>query len=281
MSGWDLVAPTLDILTPHWPHRCKPSHGEGMVPASGTIQVRVMAEAGGYRVSSADNGAHPLWYPDTAGAAHAAAGALVAARLAAEPEALAIHAAAVVIGSRAVVLVGHSQSGKSTIALHLAAGGHRLLGDDRLLLAGAGRSLEAVALGLAPKVRLPVPHALGPRFRTFVARREAARDAEPGAAYLALGASEQAPHGERVPVGALIRLTRQGGSATRLVALSRAAAVRTIIDHGSAPHLGSGAVLALATRMASRVPAFDLTYSVSRRAALALAARLGQENTAP
>lgn len=281
VSGWDLVAPTLDILTPHWPHRCMASRGGESGPASGKVQVRVMAEAGGYRVWSADNGAQPLWYPDAAGAAHAAAGALIAARLATEPQALAVHAAAVMIGRRTLVLVGDSRSGKSSIALHLAASGHRVLGDDRLILSAAGTGVEAVALGLAPKVRLPVPHALGPRFRNFVARREALCDRELSAAYLALEASEQAPHGERVPVAALVRLTRQGGAATRLAVLPRAAAVRAIIDHGSAPHLGSGAVLAIAARIAGGVSAFELTYSVSRRAAEALAARLGQGNTAP
>ncbi len=46
----------------------------------------------------------------------------------------ALHAAAVVIGGRAVVLAGDSGAGKSTTALALLRRGHRLLSDDQALI---------------------------------------------------------------------------------------------------------------------------------------------------
>lgn len=274
IAGWGLIGAALDTLTPHWPHRLA-----GAADGPEPVHVSVIADKGGYRVVTPGGNVAALWFADPLSAAHAAAGALIEARLAREPDALAVHAAAVVMGNRALVLMGASQSGKSTLALHLAAAGRVLLGDDRILLSAhePGVAAIAIALGLAPKVRLPVPHDLGPRFRNFVAARENGRDDAAGAAFLALMPGEQAAHGERVPVAALIHLSRQNIGPTRIFPISRSQAVRAIIDQGAAPHLPGGAILALAAKISARVPTFTLSYSSSRRAADALIARFGKD----
>ena len=77
------------------------------------------------------------------------------------PAGLAIHATAVAIGGRALLIAGRSGAGKSRLAIALVAGSTRhrrieLVGDDRVLLVQGARGLE---------VR---PH---PRIAGFIERR--------------------------------------------------------------------------------------------------------------
>ena len=60
-------------------------------------------------------------------------------------EALLVHATAVAIGGRAVLLRGPSGSGKSDLALRLIDAGARLVADDQSLLRREGDAVIAVA----------------------------------------------------------------------------------------------------------------------------------------
>src|SRR5688572_9247567 len=77
-----------------------------------------------------------------------------------------LHAGAARVGDGLIVLPGDSMSGKSTLSLQLARRGARFVGDDRLLV-GDGTALggdggpAGVALGLTPRVRLPIHPAAG------------------------------------------------------------------------------------------------------------------------
>jgi hypothetical protein len=59
---------------------------------------------------------------------------LVNATLTVQPELVAMHAASLRIGNAGLLLAGLSHSGKTTTALHLAARGHTLLGDEAALI---------------------------------------------------------------------------------------------------------------------------------------------------
>src|SRR5262249_567401 len=59
---------------------------------------------------------------------------LVGIALAAQPGVLSIHGASLEIGKVGAVLVGASRPRKTTTSLHLAAGGHALLGDEIALI---------------------------------------------------------------------------------------------------------------------------------------------------
>lgn len=76
---------------------------------------------------------------------------LVSATLAAQPGVIVVHAASLCIGGAGVVLVAPSHGGKTTTALHLAARGHALLGD------------EAAVIRLATNELLPFRRAVSPR----------------------------------------------------------------------------------------------------------------------
>lgn len=80
---------------------------------------------------------------------------LVGITLAAQPGMLPIHGASLCIGGAGVVLVGATHAGKTTTALHLAARGHTLLGDEVAAIRLASR--EIVPFRRAVNVR-PGPH---------------------------------------------------------------------------------------------------------------------------
>jgi hypothetical protein len=76
---------------------------------------------------------------------------LVACTLAAQPGLMAIHAAALKIRERGVLLAGPSHAGKTTLSLHLASKGHTLLGDEvAALRLGTG---EVLALRRSIRLR--------------------------------------------------------------------------------------------------------------------------------
>jgi hypothetical protein len=93
---------------------------------------------------------------------------LVGSTLALQPELMAIHGASLQIEDAGVVIVGATHSGKTTTALHLAARGHPLLGDELALLRLASREL----LPFRRTVNLrPGPRA--PELASLVARLDA------------------------------------------------------------------------------------------------------------
>jgi hypothetical protein len=122
------------------------------------------------------------------------------------------------LGPALVLFIGDSESGKSSLSLHLAAAGHRFFGDDRILLDLSVEPVASLCLGLAPKVRLPLPPEVGAVFTRFVAART--RREMAGQAYLSL-AEGSAGFGEGSPVGALVLADRRDGAETSLAPAGR------------------------------------------------------------
>lgn len=152
------VAPGLDItplwnaiviLMPGWFLRETGAPGETDISISGTnSDFTIQAESwdGGFSKAAHANEA-----------ANALAGMLIDGMLAHGQAAFCLHAAAAEIGDRAVLFVGASEAGKSTMALRLAARGCRHLADDRIVLVRDAAPYRVATLGLAAKARKPLP----------------------------------------------------------------------------------------------------------------------------
>ncbi len=82
---------------------------------------------------------------------------LVGITLAAQPELLAVHGASLQMRDAGMVIVGGSHAGKTTTALHLAARGHTLFGDELALIRLASREIVPFrrTLNLRPGPRAP------------------------------------------------------------------------------------------------------------------------------
>ena len=126
------------------------------------------------------NGAHVLINAMQAGLeapAEFVADYLVSVTLATQPHLMIVHGASLCVGDSGIIISGHSHSGKTTTALHLAARGHRLLGDELAVLRLASGELIplARALHLRPG---PRTEALATALAPFKEATGAATDAE-------------------------------------------------------------------------------------------------------
>ena len=139
---------------------------------------------------------------------------------------VALPSAGVVGRGGALVIMGRSGSGKSSLSVRALAGGARILGDDQVIVAGDGRCWPYPRrLRLYPDVRYTAPEAwrrLGASTRRTLRARQAIRWATRGfvAPSLAVPASELS-----VPLGA------EPVPASRLVVVERAADAQALSEH--------------------------------------------------
>ena len=159
----EAVLAEFPLFAPDWP--AEPDDE----PGGGALDIAIEADEGGYRRRTA-------WGADirldhARDAANALAGALIEGFTRQGEGLVCLHAGAVRLGPALVLFIGDSESGKSSLSLHLAAAGHRFFGDDRILLDLSAEPVTGLCLGLAPKVRLPLPPEAGEAFTRFVAAR--------------------------------------------------------------------------------------------------------------
>jgi hypothetical protein len=249
-------------------------HGWRAMPAARDceVAVRCTGVADGFEIAA----------PVLPGTRHRAASAfeaadVVASALAAlaigRPEVILPHAAALESPAGLVLLFADTTGGKSTLALTLAAAGWRLFGDDRLGLQRAPTGSVGVALGLAPKLRLPLP-ASARALSEFARKR--VRQSWPSLAYLQLAPEEQAGPAAEAPVAACLLLDRSGG-APALEPAHPARLVRALAESAAAPWLAPAEVMAAAAAHAG-LPASHLSYDEAADAVPLLTERFGHSS---
>ncbi|MGE0155191.1 MAG: hypothetical protein AB7R90_21435 [Reyranellaceae bacterium] len=183
-----------------------------------------------------------------------------------------LHAGSALIDGKLIVLPGESHAGKSTLALQLAARGHVLGGDDRLLMGpltgAAEQRLEGVLLGLNARLRFPLDRRGGEAFARFVDERRLAAEAiSPALGFIAPRAGELAPFGHRAPLAAIVVPLRQdsGGNALERAAFSEI--MRLLLEQLHAPHLPAAQLTQAVRQAALSVPGYVLRFEDSARAA--------------
>lgn len=203
-------------------------------------------------------------------AADGLASALIAAYISRHSDMLCLHAGSAQLRSGLVVMLGDSQAGKSSVALHLAAAGYRLFGDDRLaVVVGNGKATSGLCLGLTPKVRLPLPADCGQRFAEYVdSFTEIRNDA---VAYLKLWEGEAAGFLEQSPIAAFVILNRAETGRCTMAPASRPAIVKALLAQCFAPHINARDLVPAITALAARVAGYELGFSNSSEAASLLA----------
>lgn len=198
--------------------------------------------------------------PIEASAVEAVCGLLVDvvdAVIEATPSVLCLHGAAVEFAGRLVVFPSRSHAGKSTLVARLAAGGHTVLGDDILPLTPDDRS--GVALGIAPRLRLPLPAAATAAFRRFVADNAAVDDGR----YLYLGADcgALAPRGMAREIGAIVLLDRTAEGPAEFSRAGESEALQTLIRQNFTSGTQAAVLMDRLHALVGRLPCFKLTYS--------------------
>ena len=186
---------------------------------------------------------------------------LVWAYLEDHPEVLCLHGAAAEFAGRLVVFPNKYHAGKSLLTGCLAAAGQRIFTDD-ILPIEVGRPdaiIKGVALGIAPRLRLPLPDNLSAAERQFL-------DANSGPAsrryrYLSLDDRRQARRHARLPVGAIVLLSRQDEGEAVLEDVGQGEILRDVVWQNFARRMPSGNILHVLQKLVSGVGLFRLRYS--------------------
>jgi len=261
----------LEDLIPLWP----PLDGDG----AASHEITVWQDADGWHVARNIRRPARAVFEDAYAAANEVISCLIGCYLAQRRGLLCLHAAAVEIADGLLVLLGTNHAGKSTLSAALAALGHRFICDDELIVdLGGGRPI-GIALGAAPKLRLPLPATTPAWFQAFY---EAHLDTEwSSAAALYLDREAAARHGERRPIAALVDLRRDSAAgAARLAAVRRGDTVRLLLDQVMAPKLHLEALLNAAAAQVHERACYRLSYADSFAAAELLSRHFPPEKTA-
>jgi hypothetical protein len=179
-----------------------------------------------------------------------------------------VHAAGAVLGDRAVLLLAGFRAGKSTFTAVLAARGERIVADDALFVSEAG---AAIAPGILPRLRLPLPETLAPKTREFVKTSMSLAGRRYG--YLTLPGDRLMTNGESAPIGAFVSLNRRPDGPAELVEMPKAEALRMLIWQNFARRIPAGRILACLSDLIASRPTFELRYSDAEAAADLVQAR--------
>lgn len=207
-------------------------HGWRVAPWRGPAPAPFAAIEGAdgrYRLHARRRAA-PLACDGTAAAVCAAMAELALAHAEARPDRLLLHAGSVAIGGRLMAFPAPGRAGKSTLAAQLACRGGRVFSDDLLALDLA--SGQAVALGIAPRVRLPLPDGFAPETRAWIGRHRGLDAPDGTYSYLALpraGPGALAPLGATLPVAAFVALERADGAAPHMAPCPRSEIMRLLV----------------------------------------------------
>ena len=172
-----------------------------------------------------------------------------------------LHAAAVAIGGRAVIIAGDCGRGKSTLTACLVQDGARYVGDDLLPLDRSGAWLGVCPVGLSVKIGSwgVVRPLFSPRLWSDEITINNYR-----VRYVDL--SHRAPLVSRVPIGAIVFPNYSAGAAFSAEAIEPERSLQILLQSGSRT---AGPVHSMEglCRLADRTSAWKLTYSDWRDAA--------------
>ena len=191
------------------------------------------------------------------------------------PDLVGLHCGSVEINGQLVIFPDTYRAGKSTLTAAFAAAGQRVYGDDVLALNNAG---EGIALGVAPRLRLPLPEALSPAFQAFVNAHLGPHDTRYG--YLRLDDTQLAAHGQRCPLGAILLIDRDDMIVEpQLTRLQPGDGLWQLLRQNFAEHESDQALIERFLPLLQHLPCFLLRYHDAYEAAQWLCARWQSDAT--
>jgi hypothetical protein len=260
------LLPVIDRVLAAWPHEIARGGAARLAPQA--HRITLAWEAGLYRLGSPWLDA-PIRHRDPVNAVCDLVVHLVHGFVAAHPTALCLHSAAARLGRRLIVFPNVYRGGKSLLCAHLAGLGAEVFADD--VIPVRGRANHGFALGLAPRLRLPLPDIVMPEFEDFVAARAGA--ASDRYQYLDLGPGLLAPFGASAEIAALVLLDREAGREAALEPLPRGEALRRVIARNFARRQPARRILERLERIVMGTPCYRLAYADPATAARLISAR--------
>ncbi|MCV0394701.1 MAG: PqqD family peptide modification chaperone [Rhizobiaceae bacterium] len=267
---FDEAAEVLHVLrtvTEGWSLR-KVSESEG------DPEIGIRGQGDGFQIEQP--GRVPRGEPSAVSAACSLVASLLNCLVEDDSDLLALHAGAVTFGGQAVVFPSTHRAGKSTLAAALAFQGHRLIAEDILPLDCNGAHISAIASGVAPRLRLPIPLSLGIKFRLSAWRNAGPDDGY--YRYLQLPSRSRCRFGERFGIGAFLFLERDARHREpRLFAVRRADAMRILLLQNFGTAAPPAVILDRIEALTDQCPAYLLRYSGLGKAVSFLEAAFGSQ----
>jgi hypothetical protein len=175
-----------------------------------------------------------------------------------DPSMLCLHASAVSIAGRNFVFPSTHRAGKSTLTAALGFAGALIVADDIVPVDCRDEVGVLVASGVAPRLRVPLPRALGWRFALRARRHKGPDDGH--YRYLALPPSRLARFGERRDASAFVFLERARGARPDLLSVTPEQAMKILLVQNFGNAAPSDIVLARIERLALQCPSLLLRY---------------------
>lgn len=182
---------------------------------------------------------------------------------------LGISAAAARFGDGLAVFVGGPQSGKSLLTACLSVSGHAAFADSILPISVTAR--EGVSLGMAPRLKLPLPETFSGPLRASVER--CLDCCAPHLGYLVADKANIAAFGEGSFVRAFVILDRADGGTTSLRPTPASMLLKRLLLNSFDTLPSLRAALDLLHDMVTDVPCYRLTWSDPTEAVSTLRAR--------
>jgi hypothetical protein len=190
------------------------------------------------------------------------------------PNRLFLHAAGAMIGGKLWLFPGAGTTGKSFMSVQLARHGARLFSDD--VVPVDLKTCTGYAMGIEPRLRLPLPDAMDDEPRRWTQEHLSLRD--DGAGYVALGpqgADRLAPQGTACPVGGIVLIDRDADSPPSLEPLPRADVLKLMIVQNFGAKLPAATLVAGLARLVENLPCWRLRFAGGEAGIALLREKLG------
>lgn len=196
---------------------------------------------------------------DEPAALSALAAEVVRAWVRADDNMLCLHGAAADFGGRLVVFPNRYRSGKSLLSACLAAEGVPLFGDDVLPI--GIDDARAIAPGLAPRLRLPIPTNLVATARRYIEQRSALRGER--YLYLDLAGEHLAERGSKASIGAFVLLHRETGARAAIEPITAAEVLKQVVWQNFARKADAPRILDVLSGIVAGAHRYRLRYDLA------------------
>ena len=187
---------------------------------------------------------------------------------------LCLHCAAVKFNQGLVVFPNTYRAGKSILSLKLVSCGGQLFTDDVLPITSQGNF--GMALGILPRLRLPLPEALGEAFSNFAFKHAGPKNER--YLYLKLSKREQALLGTTAPIRGITILQRDTAAKPALMKAKKSTVVRDVILRNFARQNPALEIVDRLYSIAEKAECYTLRYATLDQAVELLEDAFGLQN---
>ena len=197
---------------------------------------------------------------------------------ASEQSLICLHAAAIEVSGRLVVIPNTRRAGKSTLTAYLAHLGYPIFTDDFVAVSfDRHGTLTGRANGICPRLRLPLPDTLPTGFKRWALGNPGPSNKQ----YKYLSLDGIPANGTSLPLGAIVLIDREKDTKAELREMPPEDAMKALLRQNFTRDVHSAAVLSVMERLMATLPVMQLRYADAQDAAACITGTFGTWTTPP